>query len=80
MVERYNDYIMNKQFKFSQAGFSLIEVMVASGMMIGLGLMLSNLTTNTNKAIKHSEAKNEYELVFNRTYSTINNELNCYDI
>jgi type II secretory pathway pseudopilin PulG len=62
-----------------QSGFSLIEVMVAGGIMVAMGLALTNLTQNTTKAIKHSENRNEFELVFAKTAATMVEELNCYE-
>ncbi len=47
--------------------------------MVGLGFLMTKLTSDTNKAIKHTESKNEYELIFNKTYSVMNDELSCYE-
>jgi type II secretory pathway pseudopilin PulG len=72
---------MKKIFKNQnkQSGFSLVEVMVAGGIMVAMGLALTNLTQNTTKAIKHSENRNEFELVFAKTAATMVEELNCFE-
>ena len=61
----------------NENGMSLIEVMVTASIMVGVGLMMSKLTVNNNKAMKVTERNFEISSILNEIRANLSDPLAC---
>lgn len=59
------------------AGFSLIEVLVAGAIMIVMGLSLTTLVMNNNRAVKSVSLSSEFVQLTSNIQSLLNNDSTC---
>lgn len=61
----------------NQKGFSLVQVMVAAGLLGGIALIATQLTSNMNKGLKNAESTADVQNLIQQIQRTLANPDNC---
>lgn len=76
-MEQNNSILPDHHELLNENGFTLIEVLVAMTLMATIGLMLSNVVVNSQRAVQSTTATSDFNSLVTTIQGILNNSTNC---